>query len=332
MGKKFCPCIKMFLPIRMKDRILYIDIFRGIGISLMVAGHIGFGCYFDHFIHAFHMPMFFFISGFLYKSRKDKTLAEQIKKKYKALIIPYIFFGLLNYLFYCVHYGVKLSPLVHLFSLNTCNLPIAGALWFLTAFYGSIIIYICIDTYIESFVKKTILIAIISIGGCFWGRLMPSYLIPFGFNASLVGLALMHVGFICQQTMSSNHKVGIGLLVLFSFLIVPLPFLNGIINMRTGEYSNVFMFFINATLMCVVILLISKRVENFKILKPLSMIGENSIVFLGLNQLVILEVQTIVPLGGGLLMHLILWVLSMTILWVISYVLRNSVLSVLIGK
>ena len=126
--------------------------------------------------------------------------------------------------------------------------------------------------------------------------------------------------------------MGIGLLVLFSFLIVPLPFLNGIINMRTGEYSNVFMFFINATLMCVVILLISKRVENFKILKPLSMIGENSIVFLGLNQLVILEVQTIVPLGGGLLMHLILWVLSMTILWVISYVLRNSVLSVLIGK
>ena len=49
------------------ERLDYIDIFRALGIILMVMGHIGFGSKFDKFIHAFHMPMFFWISGFFHK-------------------------------------------------------------------------------------------------------------------------------------------------------------------------------------------------------------------------------------------------------------------------
>lgn len=49
-------------------RIDSIDIFRGIGIIIMVMGHIGFGSIFDHLIHAFHMPMFYFISGMFFKA------------------------------------------------------------------------------------------------------------------------------------------------------------------------------------------------------------------------------------------------------------------------
>lgn len=45
----------------------YMDVFRVCGIILMVMGHIGFDDKFDKFIHAFHMPMFFFISGFFIK-------------------------------------------------------------------------------------------------------------------------------------------------------------------------------------------------------------------------------------------------------------------------
>lgn len=45
------------------DRLNYIDCFRAIGICLMIMGHVGFGGHFDKWIHAFHMPMFFFVSG-----------------------------------------------------------------------------------------------------------------------------------------------------------------------------------------------------------------------------------------------------------------------------
>ena len=42
------------------ERIDYLDIARCIGIILMFMGHVGFSKRFDHFIHAFNMPMFFY--------------------------------------------------------------------------------------------------------------------------------------------------------------------------------------------------------------------------------------------------------------------------------
>lgn len=40
----------------MSKRVRYMDLFRGIGIILMVMGHVGFGSGFYKFSHAFHMP------------------------------------------------------------------------------------------------------------------------------------------------------------------------------------------------------------------------------------------------------------------------------------
>ena len=48
-------------------RLDYVDTLKGIGILLMLMGHVPFGANFDYYIHAFHMPLFFFISGFLIK-------------------------------------------------------------------------------------------------------------------------------------------------------------------------------------------------------------------------------------------------------------------------
>ena len=42
------------------ERIDYLDIARCIRIILMIMGHVGFSKRFDHFIHAFNMPMFFY--------------------------------------------------------------------------------------------------------------------------------------------------------------------------------------------------------------------------------------------------------------------------------
>ena len=63
-----------------QSRITFIDVFRGLGILLMVMGHIGFGGIFDKFIHAFHMPMFFFVSGYFYH-RKVTSLYDYCKKR-----------------------------------------------------------------------------------------------------------------------------------------------------------------------------------------------------------------------------------------------------------
>lgn len=73
------------------QRSSLIDIMKGIGISCMVMGHAG--APFTDFIYLFHMPLFFMISGYLFKSSYADSYQQVwyfIKRKIKSLYIPYI--------------------------------------------------------------------------------------------------------------------------------------------------------------------------------------------------------------------------------------------------
>lgn len=47
------------------NRVESIDVLKGIGILFMVLGHMHFSVIFIHYVYAFHMPLFFLISGYL---------------------------------------------------------------------------------------------------------------------------------------------------------------------------------------------------------------------------------------------------------------------------
>jgi fucose 4-O-acetylase-like acetyltransferase len=80
-----------------ENRIQWVDMAKGTGIMLVVAGHL---CWFvtnDRFyvhlrdaINLFHMPLFFFISGFLYKRKHD--MKELVYSRFSQLMIPYFSF------------------------------------------------------------------------------------------------------------------------------------------------------------------------------------------------------------------------------------------------
>lgn len=79
-----------------KERYLHIDIARAIAIILVVVGHYQP----DHsplwhkevikIIYTFHMPLFLFISGYIYAAtQKEIAYKDFIVKKFKRLMIPY---------------------------------------------------------------------------------------------------------------------------------------------------------------------------------------------------------------------------------------------------
>jgi fucose 4-O-acetylase-like acetyltransferase len=82
-------------------RIESFDIAKGIGILLVILGHIlQYTCKVRIFIYAFHMPLFFFLSGLFARSSNDtKTYAE---KTFKRLLLPYIVFVLIDTLIYAL--------------------------------------------------------------------------------------------------------------------------------------------------------------------------------------------------------------------------------------
>jgi len=73
-----------------KSRDLTLDIAKAICIILMVVGHSGCPDYLRRFIYMFHMPCFFFISGWLLNDKYLADVRNGLKRKAKGSYWPFI--------------------------------------------------------------------------------------------------------------------------------------------------------------------------------------------------------------------------------------------------
>lgn len=83
----------------MKKRIGYIDIAKGLGILVIVLAHNDLGGYhptLHKFIYAFHIPLFFFLSGMFF--RPERAFGETVKRRFNTLLKPYLFALFIIYL------------------------------------------------------------------------------------------------------------------------------------------------------------------------------------------------------------------------------------------
>lgn len=329
-----------------KKRIAWMDIFRGYGIILMIMGHVEFGSRFDFFIHAFHMPMFFFISGYFFSNKNISTL-DFIKKKAKALLLPYIVWGGSGYLIWLCYHEKSIIPLYHLLYNNTEGLPIVGALWFLSALFLTEVIYFVIDRYVKNIVEKNCLIILIAIFGTIATNLLPIRL-PYAMDAAFVGVGLFHVGhtmhakkntYVVDSLLNLNFKVWLVLSILCCAFI----FRNGYVNMRTGDYGVLAWFWFNAIFAIVIGINFSKLSEMLgKIMNPIMKIGKNSITYVCLNQVVIYFLRkgfNFINNGKvftGMKMyieHFVMLICTILILYVLDWILNsNKLTKKLIGR
>lgn len=91
------------------ERWAWADIARGIAILLVLIGHSCPPPYTTAFIYAFHMPLFFILSGLFMK--QDTPLRPLLNKRVRTLLVPFVCYNLLI-LFsdWCI---VALSPNYH---------------------------------------------------------------------------------------------------------------------------------------------------------------------------------------------------------------------------
>ena len=79
-------------PSTSSNRIAYIDIAKGIGILLVVMAHNDLSLvspYLHRFIYAFHMPLFFFLSGYFFNS--EVPFVKFFSKRFNSILKPYFF-------------------------------------------------------------------------------------------------------------------------------------------------------------------------------------------------------------------------------------------------
>lgn len=180
-----------------------IDAVKGIGILLVIIGHINVHRYINTFIYLFHMPLFFIVSGYLYRDNYNF-----VKSKLKGLLWPYFTIGG-SYLviemicdaildkFYLINEIQKLCSLIYGNQFILVDNNIVGTLWFLPALFWSNIIFYLIDRKCElrmciavSFVVQVISIIMLSFFGL---------RIPMCFEISLTAIGFYAFGYLLKK-------------------------------------------------------------------------------------------------------------------------------------
>lgn len=133
----------------MKERIKWVDYFKALTIILVVIGHATND--FNIYIYQFHVGAFFLISGYV-SNMHTYSLGEFFKKRFYALIVPYLTFASLGTVG-C--WFLQKNGLLFLFSSRTEVLPLSqgimsmfswlqcdwfGAIWFLPVLFCAEII------------------------------------------------------------------------------------------------------------------------------------------------------------------------------------------------
>lgn len=111
-----------------KRRVESIDVAKGLGILVVIFGHIlgENDLFLEKLIFSFHMPLFFVLSGFVLKFSGEKGIKDYLKQESK-LIAAYIFYSLL--------YIVVNNPISMIFE-HEDGLTILSKVYHILVFYG----------------------------------------------------------------------------------------------------------------------------------------------------------------------------------------------------
>jgi len=267
-----------------ENRIVWIDIAKGITIILMVIGHSTIPSWLSSFIWSFHMPLFFIASGWTTKIRMYSN-GEFIKRKTINLLIPFISYSLIVLIVESIMGILDISAWV--------KIGWHGyALWFIPVlFVSSILAKIILD------VDNQVLIVLCGIVLALVGSFFCHEEISLPWTMSSVPLATFFIitGACCRNiTIFKSHLTILCLIITILIsqkwrLDMASNHILPIIPIVVGAIAGTFMVFSISTF-------IAKYAKTMS--KCLGAIGRETFMILAFSQIIIMALRHYTPLGG----------------------------------
>lgn len=314
------------------ERIEWIDIAKGIGIILMVIGHLGIPQYLSNWIYSFHMPLFLFLSGLVFNVG-GCSFKKLLKKRLLQLLVPYIGFSII------VFTGNYFLPVTSWLSKDVCVFLIYGnqsALWFLPVLFVTQLIAFPVLKLCNDMLSKTILFIVITIL-ILWCDSF-SHGIYYSMSAVPLSLLFFIIGALSRDRILIINNVKYNIILsagffFFSFVLSQLfsPPVN-VMNGHLGGYGLVSIFFSFVGIIST--RFFSEFLSGFKVTKRFILyVGKNTLPVLGLSQLYYLYAKDLlalfnVPLYTSLTLRITFMCLA---LWG-SILFINKNIPLLVGK
>lgn len=284
-------------------RLDYIDFAKAFGMLLIVWGHIRLSGWSNAFVYAFHIPLFFFLSGMVFSKKRYPTFKSFLLKRVNSLIKPYIVFSLLTWIVWAsfshaTHANVESywMPLAETFIAQGSggflvhNVP----LWFVTClFVVEIVYYFIADLKRIWIMAVTIAMATVSYLAISNLECFDVTLLPWNMEVAMLALPFYAAGHWMVQSKSHqgimdavNRHKGLSMLlaVLLAYVVYVGSQYNGSISFGHANLGkNVFVAYgcgLAGTLMwmigCILLSDTKMNKANVKLLEWTKWFGRNS--------------------------------------------------------
>lgn len=281
-----------------QSRISWIDVAKGYGTILVIYAHLGVGTLWT-WMYSFHLPLFFFLSGYVFSTKHD--FGNFILKKIKSIVIPYFCLGipmvafslLWNMINYNLSYAVadvidRLKLLLYQQRLWT--------LWFMAClFFLNILFYLVVKICRKNWIVMVISM-ILPLVGLYYYKSggTPMY---WNIDVCVMAIPFFAVGYLyklyAKQVDDVIMKKGISIIAFVIFAVVNIITWrlsldeSGLgLEMFESNYGHPIFTYIAAFagIFCVVI------VSKWFTIEPLRYIGENSMIYYAWHQTIMIPV------------------------------------------
>lgn len=263
------------------NRNITFDMMKGIGILLVIIGHLAHGYGLSPIIYVFHMPLFFIVSGYFYKPKQPLVL---FKRDVKLLLLPYALVA-----FFILLYGAIIALVNHDVSKFTywCSsamnvrLPEAsvGPLWFMLAMFWCRMVYNLLNIYLlKNVVKREKILLEVVISLLVFVVTIKCVPVKYNFCCFVVGLSSMFfymIGHVAKLADLHISKISSVLFVLLGFYCLYLSYDD--VEMAGMRYDCLPVNVFAAVSVTYFIYLLCARYKDLKIGKGLAWLGRFSI-------------------------------------------------------
>lgn len=271
------------------DRIVWVDTAKGLGIILMIIGHLDPpGSFLHRWIYSFHMPLFFILSGFVFNWKKYSSVSYRtfFRKKSKQLLLPYfkialccfVIFGLISGILvfgFTEQYLDLLTKYIGGILVSRGELewmPNCTPLWFLAAlFFAETLFFLLMK------IKRMYLLAVLVPVGFFISKSNDFFL----WNTDVAAFAL---GFLSFGFCLRKYDLLLRQPFLLSMLAIVLGFVafsvNGAVGLNSRTLSNPLLTYVTGISFSYLLIQFSRKIPDIPLISHL---GANTLVVLGFN-------------------------------------------------
>lgn len=300
------------------ERLEYLDLSKGLGIILIILGHIyEINNPITMFAYSFHIPLFFIISGMLlkYTDIESRNFKYILIKKFKSLIIPYISFELLVIFLLMIKHGFTLQEFKTYINNSIFMYSNAGTTWFLVTLFFAEVIFLLLKKYTKSDIITIILSSILTIIALTIKADNHNILVVF---RCFVAIGFLAFGYYTFELVYNKDMNFINILILFIFNYAMIYF-NGFVDLFSLQYNNIVIYIVCSITGSMATIFLFKKVYYLKLL---SYLGTNTLIIMATHQVIINYLNKIIniPLSylKGMIILCILTLIEIPIIEVIN--------------